>query len=172
MDYALTTVYNDLILRIKSNAQYFTDLGLEAPKNFHWFNGTYDQSDRPAIHLEFGQIDLEAAKGFTRKGLLPVTVHIVDNLHVEGREGDAQHDDFKEKLNYPFRVNALLEYWDGGSCFGPLALTGFEPDHNQDNLMVHKFTYQTKVTIKEDPDLDVNLLALENNGQNLLEVDP
>ena len=147
MTYVLSNVYSGIIAELKSNAQHFADNATQAPKNFAWYNGSYASLDRIAIHFEFGDLELESSKGFKKEGILPVTLHVVDDLYVEGREGDPGHDDFKKKLDYPFVINALLDNW-GGDCFGKMHLQNVEPDHDNDNLIVHKLRYHSKVVLR------------------------
>lgn len=152
MDYIDKIIYDAIITRIKAQTAWIQTEGHTEPKAIEWYNGQYDKQaeslpfTRPAILIEFGNTEWEPTSLSKRKGIVPITLHIVQDLLVQGRDGGAQHAAFKELLDYPYVINELVDGWSQG-CFKKMVLTGTARDHGNDNLMVHLMSYQCEAVL-------------------------
>lgn len=152
-------IYQDIIDRAKLNPTQFTDNEQKVIDHFAWYHGQYQQQydenkthpfNRPAMFIQFGEFALEqnSGMGFNGHGKLPITLHIVQDLYVDGREGSAQHEGFKKMLRYWKLVADLYQGYRGNACAGAMVIKGWEADHTNDNLMVDKILLEVDVIYK------------------------
>jgi hypothetical protein len=153
-------IYKDIIDRAKNNADYFTDNEFKPVAHFAWYHGQYEQQFteenkthpfiRPAMFIQFGDVQPERSQGtgFGARGRLPITLHVVQDLIVDGREGAASHDSFKKLLQYWKLIMDLYQGYRGDACAGAMVFAGWSPDHNNDNLMIDKISFEVDVVIK------------------------
>lgn len=149
--------------RINDNAAWFTDPAgnnVKAPDSIEYYTQQYkDQANnngfkRPAIFIEFGEVRMEARSGLSKKAIIPISVHVVQDTYIKGRQGQpvSQAAAFKDLLNYPYIVNSLLDGWSG-TCFNKLVFTGAEPDHDVDNLYIEVLKYTCEANVKRAADV-------------------
>jgi hypothetical protein len=157
-------IYQNIIDRNNNNPTWFTDKGHKAVRHFAWYHGQYEQQyeegqnkthafNRPAIFIEFDETNFEQTQstGSSLRGKLPVIIHVVQDLYVDGREGAAQHGDFKALLQYWKLVYDLFQGWRGDSCAGPFVFRTWQPYKENTNMMVDRLLFDVDVVLKRSP---------------------
>ncbi|MBL6448562.1 hypothetical protein JMN32_19785 [Fulvivirga sp. 29W222] len=149
-------IYSAIEQRITDNSNWLLTNGAKPVADYQWYNKQYEEQEndlpftRPAVFLEMSDIAWEHHTAFSRKGILRIALHIVQDLYVDGRRESPQNDDFKIQLDYPYLINELFDSWKGaGTCFKRMVLIGTRTDHDNNNLMAHVFTYSAEVVSKK-----------------------
>ncbi|ELR69177.1 hypothetical protein C900_05373 [Fulvivirga imtechensis AK7] len=154
--YPENIIYSAIEQRITDNEAWLTGLGGTAVADIQWYNKQYEEQQndlpwlRPAVFIEFAEIDWVHHTAFTQKCNVPIALHIVQDLYVDGRDSSPQLNDFKTQLDYPYMINELFDGWKGsGTCFKRMKLVRTRTDHDNDNLMVHVFVYESEVVLNK-----------------------
>lgn len=121
---------------------FWTNAGHVKPATVGIYNKDYDEAEiklpfnRPAVFVEFEEYPTDD-RGGVLKDVIPVTVHVVQDIYVTGRNIDAAKETaHKDLLKYATLVRNALHKHNIDNVI--LSAVGVVPDHDHQNLLVHK----------------------------------
>jgi hypothetical protein len=157
MDYPEKDIYTEIIEALKEKEYYFISKAHPIPAHYDWDRGQYEPEgertdfpfNRPAIFIQFGDMDYEPSGGYTKRGTIPITVTCVQDKYVDAMEGATTQPEFKKILEWKYLVNDVLDGFKG-VCFSRLYMVQINPDHDNKNLHVEKIQYECRVTLRRN----------------------